>query len=170
MTAGMVDCRKALDLGLHYAAIALAYVVTDGVLNFVCGKRSKPECRTNDYLDAKAACLHRRGALSDVGFAAVRSVFGNIAERNNFLHFNPTVERDPSVLKAKAEEKCAALETLLSDLFACTVQRGVLSAVNRELWPRKREVAAYIDFEAGWRAQGDSEVDTDAASRPPSGP
>ena len=77
-------------------------------------------------------------------------MFGSQAERNNFLHFNPTVETDPAVLHAKAEEKCAALETMLTDLFAYRVENRVIKPEHRDLWPKEEKVPVFIDFTATW--------------------
>ncbi len=146
----MADARKAVEHGLHYAAIVLAYAVTEGVLNFVCERRSQATCRGKKYLDEKALCLHKKGALSAAARAAVLVVHGSRKERNDFLHFNETVEADPAALKVKADEKCAALEALLTDLFAYDPKGGVVQRKHPELWPKGAVVAAHIDFTATW--------------------
>lgn len=153
-TSGMAEARKALDHGFPYAAIVLAYAVTEGVLNFVCERRLQPKCRGKKYLGDKAACLHKSRALSDVALAAVLAVHGSRDERNNFLHFNATVETQPDALRAKAEGKCAGLEALLADLFAYDVKEGVVQRKHPEVWPKGAVVGAYIDFTATWEEWG----------------
>lgn len=154
MTDGLVEARKAIDQGLLYAAVVMAYVVTDGVLNFVCERRKRPECCQSDYLDQKASCLRNRGALSDAAHAAVMTIFGNTDERNDFIHFNATVQARAARLHETAVRKCNALEALLTDLFTYTREKGVVSGTNRDLWPPTRAIKAHIDFtESGEEAQ-----------------
>jgi hypothetical protein len=130
--APSAECLDQFRNGQYYGCIALAQSVTEAIVRYVWQvKLGKKRKSTGDFAKNLAA-IHEKGFIPDEIKTKIDLIW---ADRNDYHHLNPSIDKPGRSLEDIAREKVLLLCDVESHFFAFSISEGMLVPKNPEYWP-----------------------------------
>lgn len=123
------ECSLLYRDGYNFACIALCQAVAESLVRYLCEQNRIPLSKS---FETNLNRLKKGRVLKSQSIEALDRVW---ADRNDFLHVNPVVSRDPAALRQVALAKLSDLAAAEQDAFAADYSGGKLSVAKPKHWP-----------------------------------
>lgn len=119
--------------GHYYGCIPLAQAVAEALVKLMCEKSGWPPGKE---FEKNVSKLQMRRVI---GASFRKKLLDVWANRDDYHHLNPTIERDRQKLEALAQDKALLLREIEGDVFGYTVKEGRLVPKHPQYWPNVQE-------------------------------
>jgi hypothetical protein len=127
-SAAASECAVMFISGHFYGAISVSQAYVEALGKYLAEKHQVlPRKPKPLWIE-----LQRLGIVSADCLAAALSIY---AERHHFHHLNKEVRQDHSELQRLAEACINNLHTVESEIFAYSIEAGVVGVANPDYWP-----------------------------------
>lgn len=125
------ECSLLYRDGYNFACIALCQAVAEALVRYLCDQN--PMIRRSKSFETNLSRIKKARVLEAGSIEALERVW---ADRDDFLHINPSVSRDTAALQQTALAKLRDLAVAERDAFAADYSGGKLSVDMPKHWPQ----------------------------------
>ena len=122
------ECHYLYRDGHFYGTISLAQSVAEALVKFLCERSG---WQPNKDFEKNLRQLKTRKVISDDLVSSFTEIWKN---RDDYHHLNPQIAQDRQKTELLAKEKLTNLRKIENELFAYTVNEGILVAINPKYW------------------------------------